>query len=117
LVIDPLAKPPIASGALQPWGSLIGGFAELGHVASKISGLVTEADWTSWKTADLRPYVDHAIEVFGPERLVFGSDWPVCLLAATYAGVAETTRALLGGLTEDERTAVMSANAIRIYGL
>lgn len=116
-VIDHLAKPPIASGALEPWGSRIGAFAELEHVACKVSGLVTEADWSSWTTADLRPYVGHAIEVFGPDRMVFGSDWPVCLLAATYAGVVDTARALLGGLTDNERTAVMSANAIRIYGL
>lgn len=116
-VIDHLAKPPIASGELEPWGGLIGAFAALEHVACKVSGLVTEADWASWTTADLLPFVDHSITVFGPERLVFGSDWPVCLLAATYADVVETARALLAGLTDSEREGVMGANAIRIYGL
>ena len=82
-----------------------------------MSGLVTEADWSSWMPVDLQPFVDHAIDVFGPERLMFGSDWPVCLLAANYAGVVEAARAALGGLAEAERAAVMSANAIRIYGL
>jgi len=116
-VIDHLAKPPIATRELEPWGGRIRAFTDLEHVACKISGLVTEADWTSWRAADLQPFVDHAIGVFGPERLVFGSDWPVCLLAATYADVVDTARALLAGLTDSERDAVMGRNAIRIYGL
>ena len=116
-VIDHLAKPPIASDALEPWRSRISGFAELEHVACKVSGLVTEADWSSWTLADLQPYVDHAITVFGPERLVFGSDWPVCLLAASYSSVVETARSVLDGLSDGERAAVMGANATRIYGL
>ncbi len=116
-VIDHLAKPPIASGTLEPWSSGIGAFAELEHVACKVSGLVTEADWSSWTSADLQPFADHAIEVFGPDRLVFGSDWPVCLLAATYADVVDTARTVLAGLTDTERAAVIGANALRIYGL
>ena len=116
-VLDHLAKPPIATGALEPWGSHIAAFAELEHVACKVSGLVTEADWSSWTPADLQPFVDHAIEVFGPERLVFGSDWPVCLLAASYAGVVDTARTVLAGLTDGEQAAVMGGNATRIYGL
>jgi L-fuconolactonase len=116
-VIDHLAKPPIASGALEPWRSGIAAFAELENVACKVSGLVTEAEWSSWTPADLRPFAEHAIDVFGPQRLVFGSDWPVCLLAATYADVVDTARALLGGLTDGEQAAVMGENATRIYGL
>ena len=116
-IIDHLAKPPIASGTLEPWRTRLGSFGELEHVACKVSGLVAEADWSSWMPVDLQPFVDHAIDVFGPERLMFGSDWPVCLLAATYAGVVDAARAVLGGLAEGERAAVMSANAIRIYGL
>ncbi len=116
-VVDHLAKPPIASGALEPWRTQLGSFGALEHVACKVSGLVTEADWSSWTSADLQPFVDHAIDVFGPERLIFGSDWPVCLLAATYAGVVDAARAVLGGLSEREQAAVMSANATRIYGL
>ena len=116
-VIDHLAKPPIASGELEPWRTLIAPFAELDHVACKVSGLVTEADWISWTTADLQPYVDHAIEVFGPARLLFGSDWPVCLLAATYAEVVEAALTTMSGLDVVEQAAVMGGNATRIYGL
>lgn len=116
-VIDHLAKPPIATGELEPWRSRIAAFAPFEHVACKVSGLVTEADWSSWTPADLQPFVDHAIDVFGPERLVFGSDWPVCLLAATYAQVVGVARTTLSGLTDREQAAVMGANATRIYGL
>ena len=116
-VIDHLAKPPIASGEVEPWKERIAAFAGLDHVACKVSGLVTEADWSSWTAADLQPFVDHAIEVFGPERLVFGSDWPVCLLAATYARVVGTAGRMLDGLSDGELAAVMGGNATRIYGL
>lgn len=114
-VIDHLAKPPIASGDLEPWRSRIAGFRELGHVACKVSGLVTEAAWTSWTRAGLQPYVDHAVDVFGSGRLVFGSDWPVCLLAASYRQVVEAARAALEGLTDAERAAIFGENAVRIY--
>jgi L-fucono-1,5-lactonase len=116
-VIDHLAKPPIASGDLEPWRRLIAGFAPLDHVACKVSGLVTEASWVSWSVADLQPYVDHAIEVFGPTRLLFGSDWPVCLLAATYLEVVEAALTTMPGLDVTEQAAVMGGNATRIYGL
>jgi L-fuconolactonase len=116
-VIDHLAKPPIAAGALEPWRARIAAFAGLEHVACKVSGLVTEADWSSWTPADLQPFVDHAIDVFGPGRLLFGSDWPVCLLAATYADVLGAARTTLDGLSDSEQAAVMGANALRIYGL
>jgi L-fuconolactonase len=116
-VIDHLAKPPIATGALEPWRELLAPFADLDHVACKVSGLVTEAAWSSWTAADLQPFVDHAIDVFGPRRLLFGSDWPVCLLAATYAEVVEAALTTLGGLDVTEQAAVMGANATRIYGL
>ena len=116
-VIDHLAKPPIAAGALEPWAGLITPFAELEHVACKVSGLVTEAAWSSWTTDDLQPYMDHAMEVFGSGRLVFGSDWPVCLLAATYQEVVDATLTTLSGLDVTEQAAVMGGNATRIYGL
>jgi L-fuconolactonase len=118
-VIDHLAKPSIASGAaaIEPWRALIAPFAELEHVACKVSGLVTEADWSSWSPADLQPFVDVALDTFGPRRLMFGSDWPVCLLAATYGQVVDATRATLNGLTATERAAVMGDTATRIYGL
>ena len=116
-VIDHLAKPPIATGALEPWRGLLAPFADLDHVACKVSGLVTEAAWSSWTPADLQPFVDHAIDVFGPRRLLSGSDWPVCLLAATYSEVIEAALTTLSGLDVTEQAAAMGANATRIYGL
>ena len=117
LVVDHIAKPPIATGAMEPWASRMAQLGALEHVACKLSGMVTEADWTEWTQADLRPYVDHVLDVFGPGRLLFGSDWPVCLLAATYEGVVEAARRALAGLTDDERASVFGATAARIYRL
>ena len=116
-VVDHIAKPPIASGELEPWAAGMSEFRELEHVACKLSGMVTEADWSTWTSSDLQPYVDHILDVFGPERLLFGSDWPVCLLAATYEQVVNAARQALVGLTDEERTAVFGATAARIYGL
>jgi L-fuconolactonase len=116
-IVDHLAKPPIASGEIEPWSSRLVGFGELNNVACKVSGLVTEAAWDSWSSADLQPYVDHAVDVFGPGRLLFGSDWPVCLLAASYMQVIDAARATLEGLTDPERAAVFGENAFRIYRL
>ena len=101
-VIDHVAKPPISSGALEPWASRIAPFRELEHVACKVSGMVTEADWSTWTPADLQPYVDHVLEVFGPDRLLFGSDWPVCLLAASYDRVLDAARSTLATLGDDD---------------
>ncbi len=83
-VIDHLAKPPIASGVVGPWADLLRPFGAAPNAWCKVSGLVTEADWISGRPEDLVPFVAQAIETFGPDRLMFGSDWPVCLLAASY---------------------------------
>jgi L-fuconolactonase len=119
LVVDHLAKPRIREGAMEPWTGELAALARHPNVACKVSGLVTEADWTAWTPAQLVPYVAHAAEVFGPERLLFGSDWPVCLLAAGYAEVvAAATEALdRAGLGPAEREAVLGANARRLYRL
>jgi L-fuconolactonase len=116
-VVDHIAKPPIAAGELEPWASLMRGFAELPNVACKLSGMVTEADWASWSVAGLRPYVDVVIETFGPNRLLFGSDWPVCLLAADYTTVVETAQELVAGLSSEEVAMVFGGTAERVYGL
>ena len=115
--VDHIAKPPIASGEQEPWSTLMEGFGELSNVACKLSGMVTEADWKTWRLDDLQPYVDHVLEVFGPERLLFGSDWPVCLLAASYQTVVDTHVALVAALSPSERDAVMGGTAVRLYGL
>src|SRR5205823_4602956 len=86
-VLDHCSKPPVASDDLEPWATGIRRLAAQDNVVCKLSGLVTEADWASWQVADLAPYVEVVLEAFGPRRLAFGSDWPVCLLAAPYAEV------------------------------
>ncbi|MDX2818330.1 amidohydrolase family protein [Streptomyces sp. PA03-5A] len=116
-VLDHLAKPPIAAGELQPWTSLIRELAALPNVFCKLSGLVTEADRHRWSVANLRPYADVVLDAFGPERVMFGSDWPVCLLAASYEEVVGAAEALTDGLTEAERSHVFRATAERAYRL
>jgi len=116
-VVDHLAKPPIAQGGRQPWASLLAELGPLHNVAAKLSGLVTEADWTGWATSDLQPYVDVALEVFGPARILFGSDWPVCLLAAPYGVVLATAQTLTGSLSHVERAAIFGGTAEEVYGL
>jgi L-fuconolactonase len=118
-VVDHLAKPPIRDGTLRPWADEVDRFADLPNASWKLSGLVTEADWATWQPADLRPFVDHVLTAVGPERVMFGSDWPVCLLAATYEGIVATARALLegAGLNDQEQAAVLGDNAVAVYGL
>jgi L-fuconolactonase len=116
-VVDHLAKPPIREGARQPWADLVSGLGGLPNTWWKVSGLVTEADWRDWRPADLQPYVEHVLAVVGPERLMFGSDWPVCLLAATYDEVVAAAREAFGGLSEAERAAVFGGTAVAVYGL
>jgi L-fuconolactonase len=113
-VIDHAAKPPIASGHLEPWAAGLRALAELPNTVCKISGLVTEASWDSWTVAEIAPYVDVAAQAFGPDRLLFGSDWPVCLLAAAYEDVIGLARETLAGQPAD---AVFAATARRVYGL
>ncbi|MGH3384726.1 MAG: amidohydrolase family protein [Nocardioidaceae bacterium] len=116
-VLDHAAKPPIASGYLDAWSSGLSALAAHDNVFCKISGLVTEADWTSWTDKDLRPVVDRVLELFGPDRVLWGSDWPVCELAASYPGVLDATRATISGLSAVEQQAVLGGNARRVYSL
>ena len=116
-VVDHLAKPPIRDGTIRPWADLVAGFAPFEHASWKFSGLVTEADWARWQPADLEPYIDRVLRVIGPDRLSFGSDWPVCLLAAPYERVVATARKLLAGLSVAERDAVFGGNAAAVYRL
>jgi L-fuconolactonase len=116
-VVDHLAKPPIRDGALEPWAALVASFGVFANASWKLSGLVTEADWERWTPADLAPYVEHALDVLGAPRLIFGSDWPVCLLAAPYERVLATARTVTAGLSEAERAAVFGGNARMVYGL
>ncbi|MFF5187445.1 amidohydrolase family protein [Streptomyces sp. NPDC000345] len=116
-VLDHLGKPPIASGELAPWARQIRSLAALPNTVCKLSGMVTEADWASWSVAALMPYAETVIDAFGPGRLMFGSDWPVCRLAATYAEVIAAARALTAGLGPAERHDVFTGTAVRTYHL
>lgn len=116
-VLDHLGKPPIASRARQPWAGHLRALAALPNTVCKLSGMVTEAAWDSWSVADLRPYADTVLDAFGPERVMFGSDWPVCTLAATYAEVVEAAHRLTAHLTPPERASVFAGTARRVYGL
>jgi L-fuconolactonase len=120
-VLDHLAKPRIKpgmkAGELDPWRQDLKALAAHGNVFCKLSGLVTEADWQGWKRADFTPYLEVALEAFSPERLMFGSDWPVCTLAAEYADVVGIVTDFLASLAEAERESILGGNAIRFYSL
>jgi L-fuconolactonase len=117
LVIDHLAKPPIAKHGFEEWAREFKPLASYPNMYCKLSGLVTEANWSSWTAEDLCPYVDCALEVFGPERLMFGSDHPVCLLAASYERVLGSFKELLQTLDTEHRDRVFGENARRFYRL
>ncbi|WP_306326007.1 amidohydrolase family protein [Streptomyces venezuelae] len=116
-VLDHGAKPPVASGALEPWATRLRTFAALPNTAGKLSGLHTEADWRSWTVRDLRPYAETLLDGFGPRRLMYGSDWPVCTLAAPYGRTLATARELVAELSDTERAAVLGGTAARTYRL
>jgi L-fuconolactonase len=115
MVIDHLAKPPIKAGQMEPWATQMAAAARYPQVHAKISGLNTAPDWESWSGEDFKPYIDKAVDLFGVERLMFGSDWPVCLLAGDYASVWRETNLALGGMSEAERAAVLGGTAQRVY--
>lgn len=115
-VVDHISKPVIGE-PLSPWATHLRELAALPNVTCKLSGMVTEAPWTTWKPADLQPYADVVLESFGPDRVMFGSDWPVCLLAATYTEVVQTAETLTSALTPAEQQAVFARTATRTYGL
>ena len=115
LVIDHLAKPPVISGESDDWARELKEIASHPNVWCKLSGLVTEANLTNWRVEDLRPYVDQALECFGPARMMFGSDWPVCLLAASYDQVLESFETLLAGVAENDKRRMFSESAIEFY--
>jgi L-fuconolactonase len=115
-VLDHAGKPPIASGDLAHWTAAIGEFAARPNTVCKLSGLVTEAA-TGAEPWQFAPVADVILSAFGPDRVMFGSDWPVCLLASDYASVVALARTLVTGLSDAERTAVFAATAARVYGI
>ncbi|MFE6958036.1 amidohydrolase family protein [Streptomyces sp. NPDC057696] len=116
-VLDHLGRPPIRPRQPDTWAADLAALARLPNTVAKLSGLVTEADRHTWSPSDLRPFVSVALDAFGPERLMFGSDWPVCTLAAGYEQVVALGRELVADLSEHEQTAVFAGTAARVYGL
>jgi L-fuconolactonase len=117
LVIDHLSKPKIKDGLIDDWRKDLKAAAAYPNVWCKLSGMVTEADWKRWKPADLKPYVETALECFGPNRCMFGSDWPVCELAGTYRQVYDALVEVLGPISDSERERIFAGSAIEFYGL
>jgi L-fuconolactonase len=116
-VVDHVAKPEIKSGKAAPWAAQIRELAQNKNVFCKLSGLVTEADWKHWKADDFKPYLDVVFDAFGAERLMFGSDWPVCLLAATYGQVKQLIENYAKGYSEADKEKIFGGNAARFYRL
>jgi L-fuconolactonase len=117
-VVDHISKPPIATGCLEGWAEDIAALASHQNVSCKLSGMVTEADQANWKPADLAPFVHHVFAAFGEDRVMFGSDWPVCLLAASYAEVVNALRTILGPrLNPDGAAKLFGRNAAAFYKL
>ncbi|MBT4072304.1 MAG: amidohydrolase family protein [Chloroflexi bacterium] len=116
-VVDHIAKPLIADRVFEPWLSDLKRVAEIPGVYCKISGMVTEADTDNWKPDDLTPYVENVVDMFGYQRLMFGSDWPVCTLAGSYKQVFHAASRALGKMSVADRSAVFGGNAERFYGL
>lgn len=118
-VVNHISKPPIASGEMSPWADQIAEFADMPDIFCKISGLVTEADHDRWRPADISPYVSHVIEVFGQDRIMFGSDWPVALLATSgYGEIVNTLRSITAPLLDTEgHRKLFHDNGARFYGV
>jgi L-fucono-1,5-lactonase len=116
-VLDHLAKPPIRQGEIRDWERDLRALAKAPHVLAKLSGLVTEADWSGWTEAQMRPYLDVAFDCFGAERLMIGSDWPVCTLAAGYARTMALVLDYLKDRPAAEQEAVLGGNAARFWRL
>lgn len=114
-VLDHISKPFIKDSVISPWDDQIRQLASFENVYCKLSGMVTEADWQNWKPEDFRPYLDIVLEAFGSDRLMIGSDWPVCLLAGEYEAVMNLVIEYIQSLSNDEQAAILGGNCARFY--
>ena len=117
LVIDHMAKPSIRDKQFDDWAIMMAKAAEFPQMHCKVSGLITEAVWKKWKPSDLKPYVEKVIEIFGVNRLIFGSDWPVCLLAGTYEQMFHALQECLEHLDQREKSLILGRNAANFYSI
>jgi L-fuconolactonase len=115
--MDHISKPRIAKQEFEPWRTLMSELASFPNVLCKVSGLVTEANWKEWQVKDFKPYVDHVIEIFTPQRLMFGSDWPVANLGGTYSEIVQLAEALTSGLSPSESESFWHRTASAAYRL
>ncbi|MBS0001047.1 MAG: amidohydrolase family protein [Cyclobacteriaceae bacterium] len=116
-VVDHLAKPSIKEGITEPWANDIRILARNGNVFCKLSGMVTEADWAKWKPADFSPYMDVILDAFGPERIMLGSDWPVCLAAGTYRSVVNLVLEYIRRFSADEQQKIVRDTCLSFYSI
>ena len=116
-VVDHIAKPLIKDDIVSPWKEDIAALATFPNVYCKVSGMVTEADWNTWKPENIQPYLDIVFEAFGPERILIGSDWPVCLVAGKYSEVMQVVIDYISSFTEKEQALILSGNAAKAYGI
>jgi L-fuconolactonase len=116
-VLDHIGKPYIKDGKIDGWKNDIQRLASCRNVFCKVSGMVTETNWCTWKNGDFFPYLDVVTEAFGTERIMFGSDWPVCLVAAEYGDVVSIVNQYYGAFSQDEQEDIFGGNAIRFYNL
>ena len=114
-VLDHIAKPPIKDGTIEPWATQLRRLAQLPNVHCKVSGMLTEADHQAWRAEQFRPYLDVVFEAFGPSRLMYGSDWPVCLFAGSYEQAYRLVDDYTRGLTAAERAGLFGGNAAAFY--
>lgn len=116
-VVDHIAKPNIRNGNRSTWSKQMTELAKRSNVLCKLSGMVTEADWKNWKRADFTPYLDLVVNAFGTQRVMYGSDWPVCLVAGTYADQFSIVEEFLAPFSDSEKQAILHENAVRFYNL
>lgn len=116
-ILDHIAKPLIKDGILEPWAEHLRALAQYPNVSCKLSGMITEADWHHWTESELHPYMEISLEAFGPERLMIGSDWPVCTLAGDYDRVMNLVLDFIQTLSSSEQSAILGDNCARVYGL
>ena len=116
-VLDHIAKPSIAQGLISPWREDLQRLAQFPNVSCKLSGMVTEAKWKQWQPDDYRPYLDTVVEAFGSDRLMIGSDWPVCILSSDYASTMQLVIEYIQQLPEEAQAAILGGNCARFYGI